>query len=50
LPEIYADEKELIGDNISRVESWCNKFASEFLMPHSRLKDDDDFLVFMQSK
>lgn len=50
LPEIYADEKELIGDNINRVESWCNKFASEFLMPHNRLKEDDDFLAFMQSK
>lgn len=48
ITEIYAGEEEVITDR--EVEDWCDSFASEFLVPEKALKEDKDFLFFIQSK
>ncbi len=49
LPEIYAGEEEINLNNLD-VENWCNRFASEFLVPETVLREDIDFQNFLRSK
>lgn len=49
LPEIYAGEEEINQNNLE-VENWCNRFASEFLVPESVLKEDIDFQNFLRTR
>ena len=45
MPEIYVE-----GDTINQypeVENWCNKFASEFLLPESVLKKENAYREFI---
>ncbi len=48
-PEIYAEEEEISANNLE-VETWCNRFSSEFLVPESVLRDDMDFQNFLKSQ
>jgi len=48
-PEIYAEEEEISANNLE-VETWCNRFSSEFLIPESVLRDDMDFQDFLKSQ
>jgi len=41
LPEIYTGEETIDYDK--EIESWCNKFASEFLVPENFLKNEKSY-------
>jgi len=49
LPEIYAGEDEINLNNLD-VENWCNRFASEILVPEIVLRSDIDFQSFLEAK
>jgi Zn-dependent peptidase ImmA (M78 family) len=48
-PEIYAEEEEISENNLE-IETWCNRFSSEFLIPESVLRDDINFQDFLKSQ
>jgi len=48
ITEIYSGEEEI---NLSKeVENWCDRFASEFLLPEESLKRDNDFQIYNKTR
>ena len=43
-PEIYVEEE--IIKQYPKIENWCNKFVSEFLVPEEYLIKEDDYKQF----
>lgn len=48
ITEIYVGEEEMMTDK--NVETWCNRFASEFLIPEKALRGDENFKDFIGQK
>jgi len=48
ITEIYSEEEEI--DLNKEVENWCDRFASEFLLPEENLKRDNDFQKYIKTR
>ena len=48
ITEIYSGEEEINLDK--EVENWCDRFASEFLLPEKNLKRDNDFQTYSRTR
>jgi len=48
ITEIYSGEEEINLDK--EVENWCDRFASEFLLPEKNLKRDNDFQIYIKTR
>lgn len=48
ITEIYSGEEEINLDK--EVENWCDRFASEFLLPEEKLKIDNNFQIYIKTR
>ncbi len=48
ITEVYLGEEEINLDK--DVENWCDRFASEFLLPQESLEKDEDFQIYSRTR